>query len=231
MQDNSKRDEDTKSRLIEAAGEIFAQHGYRATTVRDICKRAGTHVGSVNYHFRDKRGLYTAIIEYSHQLSVSKYPPDLGLRPGAAPEEKLRAFILSFLSRTMDKGLPAWHGKLMAQEIVDPSSALDQIVENSGRPLYAYLAGIVRELMHVEKPSDGEESQAIFLVSMSIVGQCLHHYIGRPFIAALRPQSFDPTHIEKIADHITRFSVGGIREVASGEVGSRLLDRVDPEGT
>ena len=216
MQDNSKRDEDTKARLIEAAGEMFAQRGYRATTVRDICNRAGTHVGSVNYHFRDKRGLYAAIIEYSHQLAVSKYPPSLGLPEGATPEERLRAFILSLLLRAMDKGLPAWHGKLMVQEIVDPSDAFDQIVENSGRPLYAYLAGIARELMDKEKSSDGEEGNELFLVTMSIIGQCLYHHIGRHIIAALRPQSFDPTHIEQIADHITRFSLGGIREVAAG---------------
>ncbi len=195
---------------------MFAQHGYRATTVRDICRRAGTHVGAVNYHFRDKKGLYAAIIEYSHQLAVSKYPPNLRLREGATAEEKLRAFVLSFLSRTMDKGLPAWHGKLMAQEIINPSNALDQIVENSVRPLYAYLAGIVRELMQGEKPSDGEESPALFLVAMSIVGQCLHHHIGKLIIAALRPQSFDPTHLGQIADHITRFSLGGIREIAAG---------------
>ena len=216
MQDNSKRDEDTKARLIEAAGEMFAQQGYRATTVRDICNRAGTHVGSINYHFRDKRGLYAAILTYSHQLAVKKYPPNLGLGQEASPEEKLRAFILSLLLRAMDKGLPAWHGKLMVQEIVDPSNAFDQIVENSGRPLYAYLTGIVRELMHEEKPSDGGESPEIFLVAMSIIGQCLYHHIGRHIIAALRPQSFDPTHIEQIADHITRFSLGGIREVAAG---------------
>ncbi len=223
MQDNSKRNEDTKSRLIEAAGEMFAQQGYRATTVRDICNRAGTHVGSVNYHFRDKRGLYAAIIEYAHQSAVSKYPPNWGLTEGATPEEKLRAFILSFLSRIMDKGLPAWHGKLMAQEIINPSNALDQIVENSGRPLYAYLAGIVRELMHVEKPFGREEGPEIFLVAMSIVGQCLHHHIGKPFIAALRPQSFDPTNLEQITDHITRFSLGGIREIAAGGTGVSTL--------
>ncbi len=217
MQDNLKRNEDTKSRLIEAAGEMFAQHGYRATTVRDICNSAGTHVGSVNYHFRDKRGLYTAILEYSHRLAVSKYPPNLGLTEGATPEERLRAFILSLLLRAMDKGLPAWHGKLMVQEIVDPSNAFNQIVENSGRPLYAYLAGIVRELMHGKMPPDGEEDHEIFLVTMSIIGQCLHHHIGRHIIAALRPQSFDPTHIEQIADHITRFSLGGIKEIAAGE--------------
>ena len=79
MPESSTHSEDTKARLIEAAGDVFAQHGFRASTVRQICKRARTHVGSVNYHFRDKKGLYTAIFGYSLQLAITKYPPDLGL--------------------------------------------------------------------------------------------------------------------------------------------------------
>ncbi len=216
MPDSSINNEDTKARLIEAAGEVFAQHGFRASTVRQICKRARTHVGAVNYHFRDKKGLYAAILGYSHQLAVSKYPPDLGLTQEATPEEKLRAYIRAFLLRFMAEGLPAWHGKLMAQEIANPSGALDQMMENSIRPLYKYLAGIVRELMHEEKSPEAEDSNATFLTALSIVGQCLHHHIARQIIEALRPRSFDPTRIEQIADHITRFSLGGIREVAAG---------------
>ncbi len=69
----------TKARLIEAAGEVFARRGFRSATVREICSRAGVHVGAVNYHFRDKEGLYTAVLDHLHQTAVKKYPPDLGL--------------------------------------------------------------------------------------------------------------------------------------------------------
>ncbi|MGA2732395.1 MAG: CerR family C-terminal domain-containing protein [Syntrophobacteraceae bacterium] len=216
MPESSTHREDTKTRLIEAAGDVFAQHGFRASTVRQICKRARTHVGSVNYHFRDKKGLYEAVFGYSLQLAASKYPPDLGLTQEATAEEKLRAYIHSFLLRFMAEGLPAWHGKLMAQEIAEPSGAFDQVLENSIRPLYTYLAGIVRELMHEEKSPDGDESETTFLTALSIVGQCLHHHTARHIIEALRPPSFDPTRIERIADHITRFSLGGILALAPG---------------
>jgi len=216
MADRSKNHEDTKARLLEAAGEVFAQYGFRVSTVRQICKRARTNVGSVNYHFRDKKGLYAAVFRHSLQLATNRYPPDLGITPEAGPEEKLRAYIHSLLLRLMAGGLPAWHGKLMALEIADPSGAIDDVLENSIRPLHTYLADIVRELIHEERSADTELSHDTFMTSLSIAGQCLHYHIARQWIEALRPRSFDLTCIERIADHITRFSLGGIRELAGG---------------
>jgi AcrR family transcriptional regulator len=203
----------TKARLIEAAGEVFARRGFRSATVREICSRAGVHVGAVNYHFRDKEGLYTAVLDHSHQTAVKKYPPDLGLGERAGPEEKLRAFIRSFLLRILDEGIPAWHGKLMAREIADPTPALDRVVQSSIRPLYTYLSGIVGEMIRQEGSAEREES-VTFLCAMSIVGQCLHHSTGKHVMTALRPADFDPADIERITDHIACFSLGGIRETA-----------------
>lgn len=216
MQDSVKKNDDTKAKLIEAAGEVFARHGFRSATVRDICRRAGTHVGAVNYHFRDKEGLYATVLEHTYQSARKKYPPDFGLRDSPTPEEKLRAFIHSFLLRLLDEGFPAWHGKLIAQEIVDPTDALDRLLQSSIRPIFIYLTDILYELLGEARPTKGEESDGIFLCSMSIVGQCLQHFTARRVIALLRPKSFDPADIERIADHITRFSLGGIRELRAG---------------
>jgi AcrR family transcriptional regulator len=219
MKDSQRKNENTKTRLIEAAGELFARRGFQSATVRDICSRAGTHVGAVNYHFRDKEGLYSAVLEYSHQLAVRRYPPDLGLGEVATPEEKLRAFIHSFLLRMLAEGFPAWHGKLIAREISDPTGLLDHLVQSSVRPLYIYLTEIIRELLQEVNPPEGEESDVTFLCAMSIVGQCLQYFKGKPMIAALRPKSFDPSHIERLTEHITRFSIGGIRALRDAETG------------
>jgi AcrR family transcriptional regulator len=213
-EESDRNEENTKSRLIEAAGEVFARRGFRAATVREICKLAGAHVGAVNYHFRDKQGLYAAVLEYSHLLAIRKYPPDEGLREGATAEEKLRAFIHAFVLRILAEGFPTWHGKLMAREVVDPTGLVDQMVDGSVRPLYQALAGIIRELLHEEQQPDGEESTTTYLCAMSIVGQCIHHYLARNIIALLRPKAYDAARIDRIADHITRFSLGGIRALA-----------------
>src|SRR3954451_22724831 len=41
----------TRQRLLEVAGEVFAEQGFKNATVREICKRAEANVAAINYHF------------------------------------------------------------------------------------------------------------------------------------------------------------------------------------
>jgi AcrR family transcriptional regulator len=209
-------DEGTKKRLIEAAGEVFAQHGFRAATIRDICKRANASVSAVNYHFGDKEGLYAAVLEYSHRWAVEKYPHDLGLEQGATPEERLRAFIRSFLLRGLGDGFPAWHGKLIAQETANPSGVLSKVAETAIRPMDEYLEGIVRELLRKENPSQEPNAHSVQLCRMNVVGQCIFQIHSRQFMQFAGPKNLEPRQIAALADEIFRFSIGGIRAIAAG---------------
>src|SRR6266850_7915162 len=78
----------TEKRLLEAAGEIFAEHGYRAATVRQICEKARANIAAVNYHFGDKEGLYRAALRSVHRASAEKYPSKLGVSPATPPTAK-----------------------------------------------------------------------------------------------------------------------------------------------
>src|SRR5689334_1706625 len=104
----------TRNRLLEAAGEVFSEVGFRDATVREIVGRAGgANIAAVNYHFRDKEGLYAAVLEHFAHEAVKKYPPHGGLSPDASPEEQLHAFVRALLLRVFDKGYQSVHGKLM----------------------------------------------------------------------------------------------------------------------
>lgn len=80
---------------------------------------------------------------------------------------------------------------------------------------FSFLVGVLRELIGGNETKDEERSDAVFLCGMSIIGQCLHRFTARRIISALGPESFDPADIERIADHITRFSLRGIQKVNS----------------
>src|SRR5581483_8991895 len=54
----------TKQRLLEVAGAVFAEQGFKNATVREICKRADANVAAINYHFGDKQGLYSETLRY-----------------------------------------------------------------------------------------------------------------------------------------------------------------------
>ncbi|HPZ83759.1 MAG TPA: TetR family transcriptional regulator, partial [Thermogutta sp.] len=55
--------DDTKSRLLTAAGELFAERGFEGATARQICERAGVNLAAINYHFKSKEQLYIEAVK------------------------------------------------------------------------------------------------------------------------------------------------------------------------
>lgn len=64
---------DTKKMILEAATGAFAELGYTAASVREICGRVGASPNAINYHFGSKAELYRKIIEgfASEQLDLA----------------------------------------------------------------------------------------------------------------------------------------------------------------
>ena len=196
----------TRDAIMEAAGKIFAEEGYPKATVRDICKHAGANIAAINYHFGNKKSLYLAVLKHYQEITFLTYPPNLGIKETHGPEEQLRAFIRSFLLRIMDDGRPTWFGKLLAREFTEPTWAFDILVEDTIRPSFQILTGIVATILGREK-----KERMVLLCSMSIVGQCLYFRHSHPVITRLFPgEVFGPKQIDELTDHITRVSLHGL---------------------
>lgn len=202
---------DTKRRLINAAGEIFSEKGFKAATVREICRLAKANVAAVHYHFGDKEGLYKALLVEAFETGLLRYPPQMNLGPQPTPEECLFAFVHSFLLRMLGSERFAWCGKLMARELQEPTEALDHIVERYIMPLAERLRGIVAELLgDGVKPND---EQTLYC-SMSVVGQCQYIFRSRGVINKLNPSMrFDEAGIAVLAQHITDFSISALKNM------------------
>lgn len=200
----------TRQQILEAAGEVFAEAGFRNATVREICHRAEVNVAAINYHFGDKETLYAEVLRYSQEKAHEKYPPLLDVSPSAPPEERLRAFIHSFLLRIFETGPIAWHGKLMSREMVDPTAALDSIITDKIRPMAEQLRGLVAEILR-RPPTD----ETVRLCSFSIVSQCVFYHHCRPVLTRLYPQQppLDTLGAARLAEHITRFSLAALQHL------------------
>jgi TetR/AcrR family transcriptional regulator, regulator of cefoperazone and chloramphenicol sensitivity len=198
----------TRQRLLEAAGEVFAEIGFRAATVRDICTKAGANVAAVNYHFGDKQGLYNAVFEYAHACAMDQHPVPTAIA-GSKPQERLQAFIGTFLRRILDDGRPAWHGKLMAREMVEQTGVLDILVGKGVRPQFEFLSATVRDLVG-DLPPD-----VLRRCGASVVSQCLFYFHARPVVTRLFPElRFDAAEITALTEHITAFSLAGLTAIA-----------------
>jgi TetR/AcrR family transcriptional regulator, regulator of cefoperazone and chloramphenicol sensitivity len=200
----------TRQQLLETAAEVFADVGYRAATVRQICERAGTNIAAVNYHFGDKEQLYQAVLRDTYHTAMKAYPADFGLSARATPKQRLRAFVLSFLLRILSEGPSAHHGKLMAREMIEPTGALDVIVQEEIEPMAAVLSAIIDDLLG---PKAAKETKR--LCGLSVVSQVVFYRHCRPLVARVFPDmEFDAAGIEALADHVTRFSLSAIRALA-----------------
>jgi TetR/AcrR family transcriptional regulator, regulator of cefoperazone and chloramphenicol sensitivity len=200
----------TRTRLIEAAGEVFAEHGYQAATVREICTRAGANVAAVNYHFRDKMGLYVAVLENS--LCASP-PADVRalLERSATPEDALRQMIYRMLQRMYGKReRGAWHVRIMAHELARPTAALDRVVAEVIQPSYTAMREIIGRILGL--PPDDETTR---LSALSVISQVVHYAHAQPVIVRVWPQ-FELTQerLDQIAAHITNFSLCSLRAMA-----------------
>ena len=113
MQTAKLANELTRTRLIDAAGEMFAEFGFHHTTVRQICERAGANVAAVNYHFRDKTGLYTEVVRQSMRAAKLE-AVRAAFDQNAPPEEILGAVIKTRLESLRGLDLGDWHFRIFA---------------------------------------------------------------------------------------------------------------------
>jgi len=204
----SARSRDTCRRLLEAAGEVFAERGFRDATVQEICRRADANIAAVHYHFADKEQLYRAVIQYAEECAADSHPADIA--PDTPAEKRLGAHIESFLLRLLDEGHPTWLGKLMAREMSQPTPALDVIVQEKIHATYRRVDAIVRELLGPEVSEDDVRACVL-----SVQGQCLFYRHCHPVLTRLFPRvSFGPAQVPELAEHIARFSLAGIRAIA-----------------
>lgn len=198
---------DTRARLLEAAGETFAELGYRNATVREVCKRAEANIAAVKYHFGDKAGLYLAVLTYTAEKSLERNPIGGDEVPGATAADRLESFIRSYVERMLDEGRPAWFGKLVAREMVEPTEALEKVAKTFARPMFDRLRGIISELL-----GPGADEITVQRCSFSVIGQCLFYKHARPMIERLWPeQRFDAAARDELARHVTRFSLAALQ--------------------
>ena len=62
----------SKKAILDAAEALFAEKGYEATSLQEICDRAGVTRGLPNYFFGAKEELYRAVLERAFALSLTR---------------------------------------------------------------------------------------------------------------------------------------------------------------
>lgn len=211
--DLSTQNRSTKERIIETAGEIFGDRGFKAATIRGIARAAKVNVAAINYHFGDKETLYRTVLKNIFSQGFETFPPVAPLLPGQDPEKQLQRFIRDMFYRlSSQKGWGGYsgRGKFIAREFVEPTYAFEDILETYIKPhrdtLLSIIAGLCNTL-----PDDPRLKPC----AVSILGQCVYYAFAAPVIRRMIPECA-PTeeNLDQLAHGVYLFSLGGIRQLA-----------------
>ena len=186
----------------------LGERGFRKVTGLEICRAAAANVAAVNYHFGDKLGLYREVLQRAIDVMRATTETAREAGKGQPPEEQLRRYVKTFLLPILNPDSFSIH-RLLMREVNEPTTALDAIVEQRLRPRIEYLSGVVARMIGCP-PDDPRVLRCIASI------QTQHSAYLRNAVAERLGFRFDPTpeHIDEAADHIARFSIGGVRELA-----------------
>ena len=197
--------EGTRERLLVAAREVFAEHGFQGATVREICRRANVNLAAVNYHFNNKEALFASALDFEPLHALR----DSALHEGCA-EARLQHFIQDFLTQLMDEKSSS-QCKLMMHELINPTLALDSFVQQAIEPMHKIMRQLVLDAAGVKIPPT-ELRRCVF----SIFGQCLFYRHSHAVIQRLHPKlRYDAKEIAATAQHIAEFSLAGLKHLAA----------------
>jgi len=203
---------ETRLKLLDAAGKIFANRGFHDTKTGDICCAANANIAAVHYHFHNKEGIYVEAWRYEFERSIATYPPDGGVTPDAPVVARLRGHIQALVRRSMDPS--SRDLDIARREMSNPTGLLAEVMQRSIEPLRHMHLGIIREILG----PDATE-QDVQLCEMSIHAQCIvslmHERQRRlaPQDARHAPPSLQGVDEVVLTEHILRFSLAGLREV------------------
>lgn len=203
---NGKPDVNTKEALLTAAIRVFADKGFDAATVRDICGLANANVAAVNYHFGGKDALYAAVLEEVFPKEEREPEEDSSL----SPEERLRIFLRELAGEIYER-----HNEIITQrwaiflrEMAKPSHNLDFLIRRQIQPLTDVLRRIVAEVLGPKAPDT-----VLALSCTNIWALMLDHLLTQPIQDRLTPTRPVPQDIEDLVGHVTTFAMGGLLAV------------------
>ena len=143
----------TRTRILDAAEELFMQHGFEGTSMRQLTSRAQVNLAAVNYHFGSKDALIEAVFRRRLDPMNTARLAALDRLEVLSPENIIRAFIGPSLRLIEDaKGGGRNFIRLLGRTYTEPAKGLRALIGQMYAPtMERYKAALERALPQMPK--------------------------------------------------------------------------------
>jgi len=203
----------TKQRILEAAENLFARHGFAGASLRQVTATAQVNLAAVNYHFGSKDRLIEEV--FRRRLDELNARRLVALkralaRPKPTLEDVLAAFIKPALELSLDRSGGQAFVRVLARAYAEYNERLRKFLsDNYGHVLKEFAAAFAALLPQLEK----EE----LYWRLDIVAGALTYAMADFGVIKRRTGQSERDYRERAAQHLIRFAAAGLRENMSGE--------------
>jgi AcrR family transcriptional regulator len=162
---SARSDGDARGRLLSAGLRLFAEQGFKATSVRELAREANVNLAAISYHFGDKAALYREIFSAKVREQMPGHSLDLLAMP---LEQALQAFYRDFLEPLKRDQETALMMKLHFRELFEPTGAWQQVVEQELRPRFSELTRLLQRELGLARIDRDVHRAALAMVGMAV---------------------------------------------------------------
>jgi len=147
-----------EQRIITAAEEEFARHGYKGATMNDIAQRAGLPKANIHYYFNSKLELYAAVLSSIIELWDGTLN---GLSANDDPAQVLPAYIAAKIRFSRDYPLAS---RIFAIEILNGAPNLVGYFNDAYREWFRSRTAVFRAWAEQKRIASIDPAHLIFLL-------------------------------------------------------------------
>lgn len=197
----------TKDRILGAAEELFAQHGFAGTSLRQVTSRADVNIAAVNYHFGSKENLVNEVfrrrMDDMTALRLSQLKAALENHPGEL-QPVLAAFVEPALAMSQDRHGGGAFVRVVARAYAEKNDGLRKflsdhyghVLREFGKAIATCVPGLSKEELYWRLD---------FLAGALTYAMADFGLIKRPVDVT------EAAHRERAARELIRFAEAGIR--------------------
>ncbi len=188
--------------ILDAALDVFSQHGFRGATLDQIATEAGLSKPNILYYFQGKEDIHLTLLS---QLMETWLDPLVELDPNGDPQTE----ILDYVQRKLDmaRDLPR-ESRLFAGEILQGAPRMGPHLERDLKPLFDEKCAVIAHWINTGKIAPLDPQHLIF----SIWATTQHYADFAAQVSVLLGSQTDPH--QRASDHLKAMFSGMLRPPA-----------------
>lgn len=190
---------------MKAAGRLFAERGYDATSIRAIVAKARVNQAAINYHFAGKDGLYREVLRAAFRALTEQQLEHADEMKAMSREAALAEFIRRQLRPLLGRDEYSRHMRILNWETVRPTAVFRKLLSEEAAPFM----GLAVELVRRFQPE--ADQRTLVAAAVWLVGQCSVFLRNREQLAdPPLGLALDEGAVEWLAQLVSRWAIGGL---------------------